>query len=228
LNIKNSVRLRVRLWRQMATAWLAGGSGLVGGALLRRLLQGDHFDKIISVGRRVLPVRDPKLVQVETDLATPSVFDALASPQVAFCCLGTTIKKAGSREAFRKVDHDAVLAFAQGAKLKGAHVFIHVSSLGASIKSSTFYSAVKGETERDVGRVGFPSVYALRPSILDGDRGESRPGEYVGLLVGRVLAPLLGKYRPTPVGTVVETMVTLARAPAPGVHIVEPDKMRSV
>ena len=209
----------------MATAWLAGGSGLVGGALLRRLLQDDYFDKVISVGRRALPVQDPKLVQVVTDFTTPSVFDALAAPHVAFSCLGTTIKKAGSREAFRKVDHDAVLAFAQGAKRKGTHAFIHVSSLGANIKSSTFYSAVKGETERDVGRVSFPSVYALRPSILDGDRGDSRPGEYVGLLVGRVLAPLLGKYRPTPVGTVVETMVALAKAPAPGVHVVEPDKM---
>jgi uncharacterized protein YbjT (DUF2867 family) len=212
----------------MATAWLAGGSGLVGGALLRRLLQDDYFDKVISVGRRALAIQDPKLIQVATGFATPSAFDALASPYVAFCCLGTTIKKAGSRDAFRKVDHDAVLAFARGAKQKGAHAFIHVSSLGANIKSSTFYSAAKGETERDVGRVGLPSVYALRPSILDGDRGESRPGEYVGLLVGRALAPLLGKYRPTLVGTVVETMLALAKAPAPGVHVVEPDKMRSV
>jgi hypothetical protein len=71
-------------------------------------------------------------------------------------------------------------------------------------------------------------VYALRPSILDGDREESRPGEHVGLLVGRVLAPLLGKYRPTLVGTVVETMLSLAKEPTPGVHVVEPDKMRSV
>ena len=209
----------------MATAWLAGGSGLVGGALLRRLLRDDHFDKVISVGRRALPLQDPKLVQVETDFATPSVLDALAAPEVAFCCLGTTIKKAGSREAFRKVDHDAVLAFAKGAKRKGAHAFIHVSSLGANVKSRTFYGAVKGETERDLGRVGFPSVYALRPSILDGERGESRPGEAVGLLVGRVLAPLLGKYRPTRVETVVESMVGLAKAAAPGVHVIEPDEM---
>ncbi len=209
----------------MATAWLAGGSGLVGGALLRRLLRDDHFDKVISVGRRALPIQDPKLVQVETDFATPSVFDALAAPAVAFCCLGTTIKKAGSREAFRKVDHDAVLAFAKGAKRKGAHAFIHVSSLGANVKSRTFYGAVKGETERDLGLLGFPSVYAMRPSILDGDRGESRPGETVGLLVGRVLAPFLGKYRPTRVETVVESMVGLAKAAAPGVHVIEPDEM---
>jgi hypothetical protein len=75
---------------------------------------------------------------------------------------------------------------------------------GSGLVSRTFYGAVKGETERDAARVGFPSVYALRPSILDGDRGESRHGEYVGLLVGRVLAPPLGKHGPTPVGAVVE------------------------
>jgi uncharacterized protein YbjT (DUF2867 family) len=209
----------------MTTAWLAGGSGLVGGALLRRLLQDDHFDEVFSVGRRTLPIQDRKLVQVETDFATPAAFDAMTSPDVAFSCLGTTIRKAGSREAFRKVDHDAVLAFAQGARRKGAQVFLHVSSLGANVEARTFYGAVKGETERDVGSAGFPAVYALRPSILDGDRGESRPAEYVGLLVGRVLAPLLGKYAPTPVGTVVETMVALAKAPAPGVHVIEPDRM---
>lgn len=209
----------------MATAWLAGGSGLVGGALLRRLLQDDHFEEVFSVGRRTLPIQDPKLVQVETDFVRPSAFDALAPPDVAFSCLGTTMKKAGSREAFRKVDHAAVLAFAEGARRNGAQVFIHVSSLGANVNSRTFYSVVKGETERDVGRVGLPAVYALRPSILDGDRGEGRPAEHVGLLVGRALAPLLGKYGPTPVGTVVETMLALAKAPAPGVHVIEPDSM---
>jgi uncharacterized protein YbjT (DUF2867 family) len=208
----------------MTTAWLAGGTGLVGGALLRRLLQDDSYDKVVSVGRRAIAIQDPKLIQVETDFATPA-FDALPVPSVAFSCLGTTIRKAGSRHAFRKVDHDAVVAFAEGAKRRGADTFIHVSSLGANIKSATFYSAVKGETERDVGSLGFPSVYALRPSILDGDRPESRPGEYMGLLVGRVLAPILGKYRPTLVDAVVETMIALARAPAPGVHVVEPDKM---
>jgi uncharacterized protein YbjT (DUF2867 family) len=209
----------------MATAWLAGGSGLVGGALLLRLLRDDPFVRVVSFGRRALPIRDPKLVQVETDFTAAAAFDAAAPPSVAFCCLGTTIRKAGSREAFRKVDHDAVLAFALAARRKGASTFIHVSSLGANPGSRAFYAAVKGETESDVSRVGFPSVYALRPSILDGDRPESRPAEHVGLLVGRILAPILGKYGPTPVGAVAATMVSLARNPEPGVHVVEPDGM---
>jgi len=209
----------------MATAWLAGGSGLVGGTLLQRLLQDDYFDKVISAGRRTLPVQDPKLVQVVTDFRSAPAFDALDAPAIAFCCLGTTIKQAGSREAFRAVDHDAVLAFAQGAKRKGAHAFVHVTALGARPGSRVFYNSVKGETERDVALVGFPSVYALRPSILDGERAESRPGEGMGLIIGRALAPLLGKYRPTPVMTVAKTMIAVAKTAAPGAHVIEPDKM---
>ncbi|HET8733955.1 MAG TPA: oxidoreductase [Anaeromyxobacteraceae bacterium] len=209
----------------MATAWLAGATGLVGGVLLRELLDDAHFQVIVSFGRRPVPIQHPKLVQVETDFVAVSVFDGVAAPSVAFSCLGTTLRKAGSREAFRKVDHDAVLAFAAAARRRGAQAFLHVSSLGANVRSRAFYSAVKGETERDVARLGFPSVHALRPSILDGDRQESRPAERLGLGVGRALAPLLGKYRPTPVTTVAGAMIARARSPSPGVHAIEPDEM---
>lgn len=102
---------------------------------------------------------------------------------------------------------------------------LHVSSLGASAGSRNFYGAVKGETERDVAEVGFPSVYALRPSILDGNRSERRPGEELGLLVGRALSPVLGKYRPTPVEAVAATLVARGGNPAPGVHVIEPGGM---
>jgi uncharacterized protein YbjT (DUF2867 family) len=209
----------------MATAWLAGATGLVGGVLLRRLLDDPHFRAIVSFGRRAVPVEHPKLVQVETDFAVASIFDGVAAPSVAFSCLGTTLRKAGSREAFRKVDHDAVLAFAAAARRRGAQAFLHVSSLGANVRSSAFYSAVKGETERDVARMSFPSVYALRPSILDGNRQENRPAERIGLVVGRALAPLLGKYRPTPAASVAAAMIARARSPSPGVHVIEPDAM---
>lgn len=209
----------------MATAWLTGGSGLVGGALLRRLLRDGTFDRVVSVGRRPLPLDDPRLVQVVTDLLGPFEWERLPPPAVAFSCLGTTLAKAGSREAFRRVDHDAVLFFARAARAGGASAFLHVSSLGAKAGSRSFYAAVKGETERDVAAVGFPSVYALRPSILDGNRAERRPGEEFGLLVGRALSPFLGKYRPTPVEAVASSLAALARDPAPGVHVVEPGEM---
>ncbi len=205
----------------MTTAWLAGGSGLVGGVLLRELLEDDHFTQVVSVGRRGMAFQHPKLTQAVADFSSPSGFESLPPPDAGFGCLGTTIRKVGSAEAFRKVDHDAVLAFAQAARDKGARVFVHVTALGADPHSRVFYNSVKGEIERDVALLGFPSVYALRPSILDGARQESRPAEYLGLIVARGLGPLLGRYRPTPVVAVAKRMIASAKAAAPGAHVIE-------
>lgn len=207
----------------MTTAWLAGGSGLVGGVLLRRLLDDPGFDEVISVGRRRLPVEHAKLTQVMADFGVEPSLEPLAPADVAFCCLGSTIKKAGSRPAFRAVDHGAVLAFARAAKAKGARVLVHVSSMGADPGSRIFYNSVKGEAERDVARVGLPSVYAIRPSMLDGEREVPRPAERVGLLVMRALGPLLGKYRASPVEAVARAMIAAAKTAAPGAHVVEAD-----
>jgi uncharacterized protein YbjT (DUF2867 family) len=103
---------------------------------------------------------------------------------------------------------------------------VHVSSLGADVRSRAFYLSVKGEVERDVARTAFPSAYALRPSMLDGRREERRPGEEVGLVVMRALGPLLGKYRPTKVEAVARVMIASAKAGAPGAHVIEADAIR--
>lgn len=131
------------------------------------------------------------------------------------------MKRAGSREAFRAVDHEAVVAFARAARDRGARVFLHVTALGADARSSVFYNAVKGEVEAAVAALGFSSVYALRPSILDGDREESRPLERAGLAVMRALGPLLGKYRPTPASAVAAALVASCKRAEPGVHVLE-------
>lgn len=193
----------------------------MGGVLLRALLADDSFGKVVSVGRRVLPLNHAKLTQVVVDLAAPGTLGELPAPDVAFSCLGTTMRKAGTREAFRAVDLLAVLAFARVAHARGARTFVHVSSTGADPRARVFYSRVKGEVEEAVAEVGFAAVYALRPSILDGPREENRPFERVGLAVMRALGPVLGRWRPTRVEAVAATMVELARAPEPGAHVVE-------
>ena len=205
----------------MTTAWIAGASGLVGGELLRLLLADPAFDEVVSVGRRTLAVVSPKLTQLTVDFADPGSFESLDAADVAFSCLGTTIKKAGSKEAFRAVDHDAVLAFARAARSKGAKVFVHVSSLGADRASLSFYASVKGEVEEDLAALGYETMVALRPSILDGDRGESRPLERVGLAFARALGPVLGKYRPTEASAVARAMVAKAKAREPGAQVVD-------
>ncbi len=206
---------------RIKTSWVAGGSGLVGGELLRLLFGDDDFDTVIAVGRRPLPIQRLKLRQATVDFAAPETFAALDAPDAAFCCLGTTIQRAGSREAFRAVDYQAVVTFAEAARARGARVFVHVTALGADAGSSIFYNQVKGETEAAVAALGFASVQVLRPSILDGERAESRPLERAGIALGRALGPILGKYRPTPAKAVAAAMVDACKRADAGVHVIE-------
>ena len=206
---------------KIETAWVAGGSGLVGGELLKLLLADEGIRAVVAVGRRRLPIEHAKLQQAVIDFAAPSGLEALPAPEAAFCTLGTTIKQAGSKEAFRAVDFDAVVAFAKAARARGARAFVHVTALGADMKSMVFYNAVKGQVEDAVAGLGFDRVVALRPSFLDGERTESRPGERFALAVGRTLGPLLGKYRPTPVSAVTAAMLDAARSDEPGRHEME-------
>jgi uncharacterized protein YbjT (DUF2867 family) len=192
------------------TALIAGATGLVGGHLLRLLLDDPSWGRVVSVGRREVDVRHPKLEHL--DAALPDVPD-LPPVDAAFCALGTTIKKAGSQDAFRGIDHDAVVSLARAAKAAGATSFLHVTAMGASAGSRVFYNRVKGETERDVAAVGIPTTVAFRPSIIDGDRAESRRGEQAGLVVMRALAPVLGRYRPTHAEDIARAMVRIAGEP---------------
>ena len=195
----------------MRTALLAGATGLVGGHLLRLLLADDTWDRVVTVGRREVDVRHPKLEQLTAVL--PQIGE-LPPVDDVFCALGTTIKQAGSQDAFRAIDHDAVVALATAAKQAGATAFLHVTAMGAKAGSRVFYNRVKGETERDVRALGIPTTVAFRPSIIDGDRAESRPGEHVSLAVMRTLAPVLGPFRPTRATDIALAMVRVAQAPS--------------
>lgn len=180
----------------MATALLAGGSGLVGGFLLQQLLAAPEYERVVAVGRRLLEVEHPKLVQVTTEFGALRELQRPLHGDDAFCCLGTTIKKAGSRAAFRAVDQGAVLAFAWAAQQGGAKRFFHVSSMGADPASRFFYPRVKGETDHALEVMRFATLGIFRPSLLLGPRGEYRFGERlsaVGLAVAEPL--LLGRWR---------------------------------
>ena len=205
---------------QTRTALVAGASGLVGGFLLDTLLEDSQYREVHSLGRRPLPRQHPKLVQHTVDFARLGS-EALPPAQDAFCCLGTTIKKAGSQEAFRAVDHGAVLAFAKATRKAGARRFLVVTALGANPDSRVFYNRVKGEVERDLQGMGFESLVILQPSLLLGERAESRPGERAAIVASRVLAPLLRPFgsRPIEARTVARAMVALAREAPRGVRV---------
>jgi uncharacterized protein YbjT (DUF2867 family) len=210
-------------------ALVAGASGLVGGFLLDALLESSLYRGVCSLGRRSLPKQHPKLTQRAVDFAQLES-EALPAADDAFCGLGTTIKKAGSQESFRAVDHDAVLAFAKAARKAGVRRFLVVTALGADPRSRVFYNRVKGETEEDLKGIGFESLNILRPSLLLGHRAESRPGERAAIVVTKALGPLLRPFsgRPIEARTVARAMLTLARDAASGTRVVPSGELQEL
>lgn len=162
---------------------LAGGTGLVGSRILERLRAGRWA--VTAVGRRAAEGASENIV------ADFAALPPLPGADAAICCLGTTIAAAGSREAFRSVDHDAVLAFAQAARAVGASRFVVVTAVGADPGGAAFYSRVKGEVEQALVAVGFVRLDILQPGLLLGPRADRRPLESIMQRVVPVLNPLL-------------------------------------
>ena len=170
------------------TALVAGGTGLVGGHLLRQLASDDRYLAVLALTRRASNLTQGKVQERVVDFGALEQ-TVLPSADVAFCALGTTLRVAGSKEAFARVDRDAVIAFAKRCKEAGVRTFVLVSSLGANAGSPFFYTAIKGQTEEALESMGFESLRVLRPSLLVGVRPENRPLERLG----NVLAPVLRK-----------------------------------
>jgi uncharacterized protein YbjT (DUF2867 family) len=201
----------------MTSVVIAGASGVVGARALQHLLARDDVAVVTALGRRELPVRHEKLVSKVVDLQNaPSMADAIpAGTSIALCCLGTTMKRAGSKEAFRAIDHDAIVAFAKAAREKGAARFVLVSSIGANAHAGNFYLKTKGETEAALTSLGFPQLTVLRPSFIDdeGTRPESRPLERLSLPIARALFRLVGttsRYAPIAADVLGRAIVRLA------------------
>jgi uncharacterized protein YbjT (DUF2867 family) len=201
-------------------AVVAGASGLVGRELVRRLLREPRYRGIFALSRKPLATVDPRLEVVAAAFdRLPHVLQGVESAGASidvFCCLGTTIGVAGSREAFRQVDHDYVLALGRWAQRAGARRMVVVSALGADPDSRVFYNRVKGETERDLAALGLPSLVIARPSLLAGERAEFRPGERLALLATRPLRALIpARIRPIAAEDVAQALVDAALADVP-------------
>ncbi|HEY3448611.1 MAG TPA: NAD(P)H-binding protein [Myxococcales bacterium] len=201
-------------------AIVAGGTGLVGSLLVEELLARPEWTKVVTVGRRKTGREHAKLEEQVVDFASLGA-QALPRAEAAFCCLGTTIKKAGSQQAFRAVDLDAVVAFARAARAGGAERFFVVTAAGADPRSRIFYNRVKGEAEEALRQVGFASLGIARPSLLLGERAESRPGERFAVAVSRALRPLLAPLaaRPIEARTVARALLAMASAPPAGPRV---------
>jgi len=195
------------------TALLAGATGLIGREIARQWPGPGTLHRVV---RRATGAAH----EIVVDFAA---LPALPPADTAFCALGTTIAAAGSQAAFRAVDFDAVVAYAQAAKAAGVRCFAAVSALGAHPRSGNFYSRVKGEAEAALAQLGFETLILARPSLLIGDRSAlgqpERRGERIGASVAAVLGPLIpAVWRPIEAATVARALIRSAAAPQPGVQ----------
>ncbi|KHK61606.1 oxidoreductase [Pseudomonas frederiksbergensis] len=200
---------------------LAGATGLTGEHLLDRLLNEPTITRVLAPSRRPL-AEHPHL---ENPVGEPAeLLQRLEGPvDIAFCCLGTTIKKAGSEQAFRAVDLDLVVAFAKRARELGARHLIAISALNADAKSSIFYNRVKGEMEAALKAQDWPQLTICRPSLLLGDRVEPRLAEQ---LAGPLSKLIPGKYHGIEACQLARAMWRLALEEQDGVRVVESDELR--
>lgn len=194
---------------------LAGATGLVGSQLLHALLADDTVGRIDVIGRRPPAVTDPRLRVHLVDFARLPALDAIDE---AYLCLGTTIKVAGSQQAFRAVDLDANLAVATAAVAAGARRIAVVSAVGADARSTVFYNRVKGELEDALAGLPLTALVIAQPSLLLGERdalGQApRPGEKFATPLARLVSPFVpGRYRPVAAKAVARALArTLPRA----------------
>ena len=216
--------------KQTMVAAVVGGTGAVGRELLKALCADPQFTTVHSLGRRSPLFEGPAPDKLRHHVVDFAHLDAGTWPHadVLFCCLGTTIRQAGSREAFEQVDHDFVLQAAQCARQARTAQLMLVSAMGADPASRVFYNRVKGQVEQAVAGLGFQSVGIFRPSLLRAARTEFRPGERLALhlmRLGDYLVPK--KYRSVQAGAVARAMLQQTKSKTRGVQIIESDSIQA-
>lgn len=195
-------------------AIIIGSTGLIGNYLLELLLADANYSQIIALVRKPVLTKNTKLIYIETDFKNLDRLSSQINGDCLFICIGSTMKKAGSKEAFLKIDYDIPVNVAHIAKKNGTSSCIVVSSLGADQNSSNFYLQTKGKMEQAIEKLGFQKTVFMRPSILLGNRQEFRFGELIGKIIMKAIGPLfigsLKKYRGINGKTVAEAMLKVA------------------
>lgn len=209
------------------SALLLGATGLTGSHLLNMLLDSKQYHSVIIYIRKPVNIHHPKLEERLIDYDTWQ--EAVKADDV-FCCLGTTIKKAKTREAFKKVDLEYPVKIAQLQYKAGSKKFLAVSAMGADSHSAIFYSQVKGEMETLLQQIGYGSLFIFRPSFITGDRKEKRAGESIGIGLSKLISPLLigplRKYKPVSAYAIAKAMLHGAQTETRGTQILLSDEIK--
>lgn len=212
----------------MKTAILAGTTGLIGAQVLELLLKGDLYDRVVALSRRPLATSHPKLINLVIDFDDLEKHADQLKGDDVYCCLGTTMKQAGSREAFQKVDFQYPVSLARTTRNQGAKQFLLVTAMGANEHSPIFYNRVKGEVQAAIGKIGFQAFHIFQPSMLVGPRTRERTGEKVAQQIMKFagfLIPL--KYKAIESVKVARAMVAIASRNHTGTFIHESAELQS-
>ncbi|MCE9499907.1 MAG: oxidoreductase [Leptospira sp.] len=214
------------------SALILGSTGLIGGHCLDYLLEDDSYGTVIVAVRKETKRKHKKLKQVVVDFENLEKRKEVFKVNDVFCCLGTTIRKAGSQEQFRKVDLEYPVRAAELSAKNGVKQFSIVSAMGADRKSMIFYNRIKGEVESEIQKFPFSSVMIFRPSLLTGEREEVRSGEKLGETISNVLSfAFIGPfatYRPIEGKAVAHAMVLESKKNVPGKRIYESGEIRKI
>ena len=209
----------------LKTALVVGATGLVGDVLAHRLVESPAYDRVYVLTRKPLTWQHPRLQETQFDFDHPN--GLLVRADDIYCCLGTTIKKAGSKDAFRKVDYQYPLDIARLGLENGATQFAIVTAMGAGSDSLFFYNQVKGDVERDLTALGYPALLIFRPSLLLGNRTEIRLAERVSAGFMGLFGPLLpAKFRGIDASKVANAMLTTMQQHHKGHHVFESDELQ--
>lgn len=213
----------MKISKDKKKALVFGSTGFIGSFLVEFLLKHEAYQSVVTFGRRALEIDNPKLEHHIVNFDEPESFEQLIDGDDLYCCLGTTIKKAGSKEAFFKVDFIYAFEIAKIAAKNGVNQFLLVSSVGADPNALFFYSKVKGQLEEAIKTLNFWSFHIFRPSVLLGERVETRWGEEIAGKIGSFIDSFTGgrltKYRPIEADIVAKAMINAAQELIEGEHI---------
>ena len=212
------------------TALILGSTGLTGSHLLEILLSGNAYGRVVSFVRKATGKSHPKLTEHIVDFDDPDTYRDLVLGDDLFCCLGTTIKKAGTQEAFARVDMEYPLNFADAAQKNGVEQYLIVSSIGANPESGNFYLRTKGRVEARLREKHFETTIVAEPSFLLGNRKEFRLGEKIGLYVMKVFSVFmigrLRRYRAVESRQVAQSLYDAAQAGLKGYYILKSEQLK--
>ena len=206
----------------MKTALVIGATGLIGRQLVELLLADSRYITVIALARKPLTLKHSKLKNIQFDFDNPD--ELRVQGDELFCCLGTTIKKAGSQQAFYKVDYEYTLLSAQLAYKNGTKRITLVSSMGADKNARIFYNRTKGAIEEAIAAIGFEATFIVRPSLLLGSRTEFRLGEVIAKTLMKVFDfAIPRKYRAIDAAQVARAMIVLMNSGKRGLNVIESD-----